>query len=143
MDALHAGKTALPHRGIYPPYTHIICPQSNFLHTYGVRFFAHGKKEKETWPERCVKCEVRRGCGQNFPPRLGSSFLIRNFVEPLQNISIITTYTRVLEQIVTMPRPKRNLLATIDSTVTPPDTLPSAHRIARITTAAGNNLYNA
>ncbi|KAH7394876.1 hypothetical protein DE146DRAFT_63972 [Phaeosphaeria sp. MPI-PUGE-AT-0046c] len=42
-----------------------------------------------------------------------------------------------------MPRPKRNLLATIDSTVTPPDSLPSGHSIARITTAAGNNLYNA
>jgi probable RNA-binding protein EIF1AD len=42
-----------------------------------------------------------------------------------------------------MARPKRNLLATIDSTVTPPDTLPPSHQIARITTAAGNNLYNA
>lgn len=42
-----------------------------------------------------------------------------------------------------MPRPKRNLLATIDSTVTPPDELPSGHYIARITSAAGNNLYNA
>tara|TARA_R110002003_G_scaffold267_5_gene17921 strand:- start:6855 stop:7211 length:357 start_codon:yes stop_codon:yes gene_type:complete len=42
-----------------------------------------------------------------------------------------------------MPRPKRNLLATIDSTVTPPDVLPHSHVIARITTAAGNNLYNA
>jgi probable RNA-binding protein EIF1AD len=42
-----------------------------------------------------------------------------------------------------MPRPKRNLLATIDSTVTPPDALPTGHYIARITTAAGNNLYNA
>lgn len=42
-----------------------------------------------------------------------------------------------------MPRPKRNLLATIDSTVTPPDALPAGHYIARITTAAGNNLYNA
>jgi probable RNA-binding protein EIF1AD len=42
-----------------------------------------------------------------------------------------------------MPRPKRNLLATIDSTVTPPDFLPAGHFIARITTAAGNNLYNA
>jgi probable RNA-binding protein EIF1AD len=42
-----------------------------------------------------------------------------------------------------MARPKRNLLATIDSTVTPPDTLPPAHQIARISTAAGNNLYNA
>jgi probable RNA-binding protein EIF1AD len=42
-----------------------------------------------------------------------------------------------------MPRPKRNLLATIDSTVTPPDALAPGHHIARITTAAGNNLYNA
>ncbi|KAH7089180.1 hypothetical protein FB567DRAFT_326832 [Paraphoma chrysanthemicola] len=42
-----------------------------------------------------------------------------------------------------MPRPKRNLLATIDSTVTPPSALPPSHVIARVTTAAGNNLYNA
>jgi probable RNA-binding protein EIF1AD len=42
-----------------------------------------------------------------------------------------------------MARPKRNLLATIDSTVTPPDTLPPTQQVARITTAAGNNLYNA
>ncbi|KAF2032457.1 nucleic acid-binding protein [Setomelanomma holmii] len=42
-----------------------------------------------------------------------------------------------------MPRPKRNLLATIDATVTPPSTLLPSHVIARITTAAGNNLYNA
>lgn len=42
-----------------------------------------------------------------------------------------------------MPRPKRNVLATIDSTITPPDSLPDGHSIARITTAAGNNLYNA
>jgi probable RNA-binding protein EIF1AD len=46
-------------------------------------------------------------------------------------------------EFVSMARPKRNLLATIDSTVTPPDTLAPAHQIARITTAAGNNLYNA
>lgn len=42
-----------------------------------------------------------------------------------------------------MPRPKRALHATIDSTITPPDTLESSHVIARITKAAGNNLYNA
>jgi probable RNA-binding protein EIF1AD len=42
-----------------------------------------------------------------------------------------------------MARPKRNLLATIDSTVTPPDVLPPTQQVARITTAAGNNLYNA
>ncbi|KAH7061978.1 hypothetical protein BKA63DRAFT_192480 [Paraphoma chrysanthemicola] len=42
-----------------------------------------------------------------------------------------------------MPRPKRNLLATIDSTVTPPGVLPPSHVVARVTTAAGNNLYNA
>lgn len=42
-----------------------------------------------------------------------------------------------------MPRPKRNVLATIDSTITPPDTLPPSHVIARITKAEGKNLYNA
>jgi probable RNA-binding protein EIF1AD len=42
-----------------------------------------------------------------------------------------------------MARPKRALHATIDSTVIPPDTLPPTHVLARITKAAGNNLYNA
>lgn len=42
-----------------------------------------------------------------------------------------------------MGRPKRHLLATIDSTITPPGELLASHRIARITSAAGNNLYNA
>ncbi|KAF1841260.1 nucleic acid-binding protein [Cucurbitaria berberidis CBS 394.84] len=42
-----------------------------------------------------------------------------------------------------MARPKRIVLATIEDTITPPDTLPPAHRIARITKAEGKNLYNA
>lgn len=42
-----------------------------------------------------------------------------------------------------MPRPKRNVLATIDSTITPPDELAPSHYIARITKAEGKNLYNA
>lgn len=42
-----------------------------------------------------------------------------------------------------MPRPKRNVLATIEDTVTPPDTLPATHVIARIAKAEGKNLYNA
>jgi probable RNA-binding protein EIF1AD len=41
-----------------------------------------------------------------------------------------------------MARPKRALHATIDSTVTPPNALPANHVLARITKAAGNNLYN-
>jgi len=42
-----------------------------------------------------------------------------------------------------MPRPKRTVLATIDSTITPPDALSPSHYIARITKAEGKNLYNA
>ncbi|KAK7187648.1 hypothetical protein DPSP01_004483 [Paraphaeosphaeria sporulosa] len=42
-----------------------------------------------------------------------------------------------------MPRPKRQLHATVEETLTPPDTLTSTQVIARITTGAGNNLYNA
>jgi probable RNA-binding protein EIF1AD len=42
-----------------------------------------------------------------------------------------------------MARPKRALHATIDSTVTPPSMLPPNHVLARITKAAGKNLYNA
>ncbi|KAJ4323610.1 hypothetical protein N0V94_001803 [Neodidymelliopsis sp. IMI 364377] len=42
-----------------------------------------------------------------------------------------------------MGRPKRNVLATIEDTITPPDVLPEAHLIARIVKAEGKNLYNA
>ncbi|KAL1593276.1 hypothetical protein SLS60_010884 [Paraconiothyrium brasiliense] len=42
-----------------------------------------------------------------------------------------------------MPRPKRQLHATVEETLTPPDTLSGTQVIARITKAAGNNLYNA
>ncbi|KAI4628283.1 hypothetical protein J4E83_001083 [Alternaria metachromatica] len=42
-----------------------------------------------------------------------------------------------------MARPKRNVLATIDSTITPPDALAPNHAIARITKAEGKNIYAA
>lgn len=42
-----------------------------------------------------------------------------------------------------MPRPKRQLHATVEETLTPPDILAPTQAIARITKAAGNNLYNA
>jgi probable RNA-binding protein EIF1AD len=42
-----------------------------------------------------------------------------------------------------MPRPKRNLHATVEDTLTPPDVLSEGQSIAQITKAAGNNLYNA
>ena len=40
-----------------------------------------------------------------------------------------------------MPRPKRDIQAVADETVTPPATLPEAQRIARVKQAAGGNLY--
>lgn len=42
-----------------------------------------------------------------------------------------------------MPRPKRHLHATVSETLTPPSTLTPTQSIARITKAAGNNLYAA
>ena len=42
-----------------------------------------------------------------------------------------------------MPPPKRQLLATVESTLTPPDVLTEGQTIARVTTGAGNNLFNA
>jgi probable RNA-binding protein EIF1AD len=42
-----------------------------------------------------------------------------------------------------MGRPKRNLLATAEETLTPPGMLAEGESIARIVKAAGNNLYNA
>lgn len=42
-----------------------------------------------------------------------------------------------------MPRPKRDVLATIEDTITPPDTLPQAHLIARIVKGEGKNIYSA
>ncbi|KAF2728968.1 nucleic acid-binding protein [Polyplosphaeria fusca] len=41
-----------------------------------------------------------------------------------------------------MPRPKRNLHATVEDTLTPPDALTETQALARVTKAAGNNLYN-
>lgn len=40
-----------------------------------------------------------------------------------------------------MPRPKRDIQAVAEETVTPPDTLPSSQTIAQVKHAAGNNLY--
>ncbi|KAK4964334.1 hypothetical protein LTR66_012344 [Elasticomyces elasticus] len=41
-----------------------------------------------------------------------------------------------------MGRPKRNILATVEETLTPPPTLHDTQSIARVTKAAGNNLYD-
>ncbi|KAF2010060.1 nucleic acid-binding protein [Aaosphaeria arxii CBS 175.79] len=40
-----------------------------------------------------------------------------------------------------MPRPKRNILATVQDTLTPPDELSESQAIARVSKAAGKNLY--
>lgn len=40
-----------------------------------------------------------------------------------------------------MGKPRRNLLATSEETMTPPTTLPESQSIARLSAAAGNNLY--
>jgi probable RNA-binding protein EIF1AD len=42
-----------------------------------------------------------------------------------------------------MPRPKRDLLATVENTLTPPDSLDEGHLLARITKNAGSNLFYA
>lgn len=42
-----------------------------------------------------------------------------------------------------MGRPKRQVLATIEDTITPPDVLPPTHQLARIVKAEGKNLYSA
>lgn len=41
-----------------------------------------------------------------------------------------------------MPRPKRDLHATIENTLIPPDALEEEQSIARIDRATGNNVYN-
>ncbi|TKA75972.1 hypothetical protein B0A55_00684 [Friedmanniomyces simplex] len=40
-----------------------------------------------------------------------------------------------------MPKPKRNINAVAEATLTPPDLLPNHHLIARLKQAAGKNLY--
>jgi probable RNA-binding protein EIF1AD len=40
-----------------------------------------------------------------------------------------------------MPKPRRNLQATAEETMTPPPSLTSTQSIARVLQAAGNNLY--
>lgn len=41
-----------------------------------------------------------------------------------------------------MGKPRRNLLATAEETMTPPDALTDAQSIARVVVAAGKNLYH-
>ncbi|EME41057.1 hypothetical protein DOTSEDRAFT_136348 [Dothistroma septosporum NZE10] len=41
-----------------------------------------------------------------------------------------------------MPKPKRLTQAVQEETLTPPDMLPDGQKIARVKSAAGNNLYN-
>lgn len=41
-----------------------------------------------------------------------------------------------------MVRPKRNILATAEETLCPPDQLSASEAIARVAKAAGNNLYH-
>lgn len=41
-----------------------------------------------------------------------------------------------------MPKPRRNLLATVEETLTPPNTLPENQSIARVIVATGKNLYH-
>ncbi|KAK8219384.1 hypothetical protein M8818_001119 [Zalaria obscura] len=41
-----------------------------------------------------------------------------------------------------MPKPRRNLLATAEETLTPPQELPVSQSIARVASAAGKNLYH-
>ncbi|KAF2227097.1 hypothetical protein BDZ85DRAFT_316512 [Elsinoe ampelina] len=41
-----------------------------------------------------------------------------------------------------MPKPRRNILAAAEETLTPPSTLPPSQQICRILRAAGNNLYH-
>lgn len=42
-----------------------------------------------------------------------------------------------------MPRPKRDLLATVEDTLIPPESLSEGQSIARIVKATGHSLYNA
>ncbi|KAF2143764.1 uncharacterized protein K452DRAFT_224702 [Aplosporella prunicola CBS 121167] len=41
-----------------------------------------------------------------------------------------------------MGRPKRNLLATVEDTLTPPDALTATQSLAKVAKAEGNNLYS-
>ncbi|GIZ41201.1 hypothetical protein CKM354_000451500 [Cercospora kikuchii] len=41
-----------------------------------------------------------------------------------------------------MPKPKRNVQAVAEETLTPPASLSDTQKIARVKSAAGNNLYN-
>lgn len=41
-----------------------------------------------------------------------------------------------------MPKPKRNILAVVEATISPPDSLESHEQIARVKQGAGNHLYH-
>jgi probable RNA-binding protein EIF1AD len=68
-----------------------------------------------------------------------------NTVPPPYNAELSTPIHNLLPPVIhaKMPPPKRQLLATVESTLTPPDVLTKGQTIARVTTGAGNNLFNA
>lgn len=80
-------------------------------------------------------------CRKEFPSPVWDAFLNLELpTVPLQNYFINFTTNPPSQK---MPRPKRNLLATVEDTLTPPEALSEDQVIARITKAAGNSLYNA
>lgn len=78
------------------------------------------------------RAKILRSARQTFPLHRS-----RNFQSPSE------IFVLDLPTAAKMGRPKRNLLATVEDTLTPPDALSENQSIARITKAAGNNLYNA
>jgi probable RNA-binding protein EIF1AD len=62
---------------------------------------------------------------------------------PLQKLPSISKSRRQKPTKSAMPRPKRNLLAAVEDTLTPPSVLPPSQIIARVTKLAGKNLVNA
>jgi len=71
------------------------------------------------YPNIIFWCFQLRGCASSRPQQFGK-----------------------LNTIYIMPPPRRKLQATVEETLTPPSALSDGQHIARIQSAAGNNLYN-
>jgi probable RNA-binding protein EIF1AD len=92
--------------------------------------------------------EVAPACAKRFcrcpskfpkPSQLASKIFIFHRNRPTAHVN---THTSTSPQtIATMPKPRRNLQATAEETMTPPTTLTPTQSIARVQQAAGNNLY--
>jgi probable RNA-binding protein EIF1AD len=72
------------------------------------------------------------------PSKFPKSHLHPKYLFPQQSTPLTFSHSSTTAK---MPKPRRNLQATAEETMTPPPSLTSTQSIARVLQAAGNNLY--